>query len=218
MFVFLISVDCTWTNPLSIDDDILNLMDEVNIDEFLRESASVIDDPDKLAQYLRDKATVAIERFLVSIFSKMWPSVHPTCFSHFSCGSFQNYLPKMSIPIEKRDLGDGWMLSCHGVDGGGLTMTDVTIRRENVVCQIMGGDTLFFPMFADNECAVTDSISTTFSILPESVSASTTNTRGGNEEESILNHIKDLILNAQKYGCWRTGFGGVGQVRIATLQ
>jgi hypothetical protein len=105
------------------------------------------------------------------------------------------------------------MLSCHGPDGGGLTMTDVTIRRENVVCQILGGDTLFFPMFVDNECAVTDSISATYSILPESASASTTSTRVENEEESILNHIKDLILNAQKYGCWRPGFGGVGQVR-----
>lgn len=107
------------------------------------------------------------------------------------------------------------MLSCHGANGGGLTMTDVTIRRENVVCQIMGGDTLFFPMFADDECAVTDSINTTYSIPNESVSASTTNTRFENEEESVLNHIKGLIMNAQKYGCWRTGFGGVGQVRTA---
>ena len=120
----------------------------------------------------------------------------------------------MSIPIEKRDLGDGWMLSCHGIDGGGLTMTDVTIRRENVVCQIMGGDTLFFPMFADNECVLADSISTTYSTPPVSLSASGTYTRVENEEESILNHIKVLILNAQKYGCWQAGFGGVGEVRI----
>jgi hypothetical protein len=55
-----------WPGKLcSIDDDILNLMDEVNVDELLREAASVIDDPDKLAQYIREKATIAIERFLV---------------------------------------------------------------------------------------------------------------------------------------------------------
>ena len=52
----------------SIDDDILNLMDEVNLDEFLKEAASAIDNPDKLAEYIREKATIAIERFLVRHF------------------------------------------------------------------------------------------------------------------------------------------------------
>lgn len=50
---------------ISIDDDILNLMDEVNLDEFLKEAASAIDNPDILAEYIREKATIAIERFLV---------------------------------------------------------------------------------------------------------------------------------------------------------
>jgi hypothetical protein len=126
----------------------------------------------------------------------------------------QNYLPKMSIPVEKRELGDGWILSCHGIDGGGLTLTDVTIRRDNLVCQIMGGDTLFFPMFTDNnECVHNDSISVAFSTPTESLSTCTTHVRYENEEESILDHIKVLILNAQKYGCWKVGFGGVSQVR-----
>jgi len=49
----------------SIDDDILKLMDEVDVDEFLKEAAAAIDDPDNLAQFLREKATIAIERFLV---------------------------------------------------------------------------------------------------------------------------------------------------------
>jgi hypothetical protein len=40
-------------------------MDEVNIDEFLREASSAIDDPDKLAMFIREKATIAVERFLV---------------------------------------------------------------------------------------------------------------------------------------------------------
>lgn len=43
----------------------------------------------------------------------------------------------MSIPIEKRDLGDGWMLTCRGEDGGDLTLTDLVVKRENLVCQGM---------------------------------------------------------------------------------
>jgi hypothetical protein len=42
-------------------------MDEVNLDEFLREAANAIDNPDQLAQYIREKSTIAIERFLVSL-------------------------------------------------------------------------------------------------------------------------------------------------------
>jgi len=41
-------------------------MDEVNLDEFLREMSDAIDDPEKLSQYIREKATIAVERFLVS--------------------------------------------------------------------------------------------------------------------------------------------------------
>lgn len=50
----------------SIDDDILNLMDEVKIDIFLKEASDAIDDPGKLAEFIQEKASVAIERFLVS--------------------------------------------------------------------------------------------------------------------------------------------------------
>lgn len=41
-------------------------MDEVNLDEFLREASNAIDDPDTLSQYIREKAVIALERFLVS--------------------------------------------------------------------------------------------------------------------------------------------------------
>jgi len=50
----------------SIDDDILKLMDEVDLDAFLKEASDAIDDPDTLSQFLREKATIAVERFLVS--------------------------------------------------------------------------------------------------------------------------------------------------------
>lgn len=123
----------------------------------------------------------------------------------------------MSIPVEKRELGDGWVLSCHGSDGGGLTLTDVTIRRENLVCQIMGGDTLFFPMFNDNnENLYHDTNAESFQVPTESLSSCNTNARSDTvEEESILEHIKILILNAQTCGCWKIGFGGVCQVIVS---
>ena len=31
------------------------------------------------------------------------------------------------------------------------------------------------------------------------------------EETSILNHVKELLLNAQKHGCWKPGKGGVSK-------
>jgi hypothetical protein len=49
----------------SIDDDILNLMDEVDLDEFLKEASDALDDPEHLSNFIREKVTIAIERFLV---------------------------------------------------------------------------------------------------------------------------------------------------------
>jgi hypothetical protein len=65
----------------SIDDDILNLMDEVNMDEFLKEAAEAIDDPEKLSRYVREKATMAIERFLVRLKSHAF-TFRPNLSSH----------------------------------------------------------------------------------------------------------------------------------------
>jgi hypothetical protein len=42
-------------------------MDEVNLDAFLREASEAIDDPESLTHFLREKATIAVERFLVSL-------------------------------------------------------------------------------------------------------------------------------------------------------
>ena len=50
----------------SIEDDILNLVDEIDIDSFLREAALSLDNPENLSDFIRDKTAVAIERFLVS--------------------------------------------------------------------------------------------------------------------------------------------------------
>ena len=107
--IFVADHDLTF-HDISIEDDILNLVYEVDIDEFLKEASDALEDPDKLSEFIKEKATIAIERFL-------------------------DYLPKMSIPVEKRDLADGWVLTCRGADGGDLKLTDLIIRRENLTCQ-----------------------------------------------------------------------------------
>ena len=106
----------------------------------------------------------------------------------------------MSIPVDKRDLGDGWVLSCNGKEGGDLTLTDVTIRRENVVCQILGGDTLFFPMFDDANGQDNHGDMTAKS------------QKAKEDEDCVLHHIRALLVNAQGEGVWNEGIGGVCQV------
>ena len=34
----------------------------------------------------------------------------------------------MSIPVEKRDLGEGWTLTCRGAGGGDLTLTELNLK------------------------------------------------------------------------------------------
>ena len=115
----------------------------------------------------------------------------------------------MSIPVERRDLGDGWVLTCQGHDGGGLTLSGVNIRRENLVCQVMGGDTLFFPVFSSEEDNLKAGI--------QNNGSGTRPPKGINEEESILDHIRVLRENAKHYGCWEDGVGGVGAVCLQNI-
>ena len=115
--------------------------------------------------------------------------------------SLQAYLPKLSIPVERRDLGDGWVLTCHGQDGGDLTLSDVKVKRENLVCEVMGGDALFLPIFGEDE--------TTASRASMASEASDDSNR---VEESILDHIREMIEQAQRHGSWTAGIGGVEQV------
>lgn len=116
----------------------------------------------------------------------------------------------MSIPVEKRDLGGdmkGWALTCRGEDGGDLTLSDVSIRRENLICQILGGDSIFFPMFGDDDAETTASVdgSVVGGTIPREAPSGCT-------EESVLDDIREMLLQAQRHGCWQAGAGGVGQV------
>lgn len=59
----------------SIDDDILNLIDEVDLEEVLKEASVAIEDADRLTGFIREKSTIAIERFLVGGFTTLLSQV-----------------------------------------------------------------------------------------------------------------------------------------------
>jgi len=49
----------------SLDDDILKLVDEVDLEQLLQEASEALDKSDDMTDFFREKATIAIERFLV---------------------------------------------------------------------------------------------------------------------------------------------------------
>lgn len=149
----------------------------VDIDAILKDVSSAIEDPSRLSSFIREKSTIAIERFL-------------------------NYLPKMSIPVERRDFGDGWVITCRGQDGRDLTLADVIVSRDNIVCQVLGGDALTLAMSEDDA---------SMQVTQASIAPLRATSPKGHIEESILDHIREMLLQAQRYGCWQAGIGGVGQ-------
>eukprot|EP00559_Dactyliosolen_fragilissimus_P009165 CAMPEP_0184872842 /NCGR_PEP_ID=MMETSP0580-20130426/41515_1 /TAXON_ID=1118495 /ORGANISM="Dactyliosolen fragilissimus" /LENGTH=968 /DNA_ID=CAMNT_0027375689 /DNA_START=1061 /DNA_END=3967 /DNA_ORIENTATION=- len=156
----------------SIDQDILNLIDEVELDKILKEAAQAIVDKRKFVEFVRGKSVVAISRFL-------------------------EYLPKMSIPIEKRDIGEGWVITCRSKLGDDLTLSSVSVNKENLVCQVLGSDNVLSHGFCDEQ--PDDQICLNYSINNPISFCSDDN---GSIEVSILDHIGELIKNAQTYGCW----------------
>ena len=66
----------------------------------------------------------------------------------------------------------------------------------------MGGDSIFFPMCVETEKE---------NVAPSDTKADEKPNRKSDDETSILDHIRELILNAQEYGCWKVGVGGITQ-------
>lgn len=115
----------------------------------------------------------------------------------------------MSIPVDRRELGDGWVLTCRGESGGDLTLSDVTIKRENLCCQVLGGETMFFPML-EHESNTSDNESLVSGISSSAIHDAK---EGSVVETSILDHIRDVLEKAQQEGYWVEGVGGVEKVR-----
>lgn len=160
----------------SIDHDILNLMDEFDPDTLLRELSDSIGDSNKFIQYVKERTSVLIERFL-------------------------EYLPKMSIPIERRELEGGWVLTCRGKQGGDLCLSDISMDRENVLCYVLGGDENVLQPLANT--------------LPLARLDSTVDTADDcASDDSILDEVRELIVSAQEHNNWVVGVNGIKHVSI----
>ncbi len=68
----------------------------------------------------------------------------------------------------------------------------------------MGGDILFFPMLGTDDEDSKSDVSQVVSTAVEPISHV-------HSEASVLDHIRVLLLNAQRHGCWQEGVGGVQQ-------
>ena len=186
----------------TIDEDILQLIDELSIKRFLKEAADALLDADRFPVFLKEKLTFMIARFL-------------------------DYLPKISIPIERREIGEGWVLTCRDKDGQDLRLSDVQVEQENLVCEVLGGDNILSPMFElkkQKKNATESSAAVIATEIATRVGGDDNEGEGeaqleyeegldgeSDEEEriSVLNDIAELIRNAQLHGCWEAGRGGV---------
>jgi len=156
----------------TIDHDILNLMDEFDPDLLLRELSDSIGDSEKFICYVKQKTSVLIERFL-------------------------EYLPKMSIPIERRELEGGWVLTCRGKQGGDLCLSDISMDRENFLCYVLGGDENVLQPLANTLPRA--SLDTSFDTTNTDVSS----------DGSILDEVRELLVSAQQYNNWVVGVNGI---------
>ena len=110
----------------------------------------------------------------------------------------------MSIPVDRRELGEGWVLTCRDKNGGDLRLSDVSIEKEDMICSVIGSANVFSPkdILSDGLLSIKNSIGHSFS-------SGTFDFDDTDVEESVLNEIADLIRNAQYYGSWQPGIGGV---------
>ena len=193
----------------TIDDDILNLMDEFDFDVFLKEISDIIGDSEKSMAYISEKSVILVERFLVSyhhLAIELTIPYQPPILTLYIV-FLKDYLPRMSFPIERVELQDGWVLTCRSKDGGDLRLSDLGVLRENLLLTVFGSDNLFEPMSGE-ESYIGSSPRPT-----PSFSVSSNLTDDHDEEESIIDEVKELILSAQSHGAWAAGVGGLKEVR-----
>ncbi len=114
----------------------------------------------------------------------------------------------MSIPIERRELQDGWVLTCRGKDGGDLRLSDISVKRDNLVCKVVGSDNVFSAIRMKHKPSI---ISTSPKCM-QSVTFESDTTESTDDAESVLDEIRELILSAQSHGCWDAGVGDLKEV------
>ena len=117
----------------------------------------------------------------------------------------------MSIPIERRELQDGWVLTCRSKEGGDLRLSDISVKRENLVCQVVGSDNVFAGIQVKDKYMTDKYISTS----PTNLHSATFDNEfsvASEDEESVLDEVRELILSAQSHGCWEAG---VGDLRVS---
>ena len=112
----------------------------------------------------------------------------------------------MSIPIERRELQDGWVLTCLSKDGGDLRLSDLSVLRENLLLSVLGSDNVFHPLSGEDNYIGSPR-------KKSSDSGSFDLTDDEEEEESVLDEVRELILSAQTHGAWIAGVGGLKEVR-----
>ena len=105
----------------------------------------------------------------------------------------------MSIPIERIELQDGWVLTCRGKGGGDLRLSDISVARENLLCRVVGSDNVFHP--------ITDKSGFVSSPKHESSRRKVSPIIDAEDEPTVLNDILELILSAKAHGNWVAGVG-----------
>jgi len=87
-------------------------------------------------------------------------------------------------------------------------LSDVKVKRENLSLKVMGGEVLFLPLVfgdrEDGEKSVAGSVASMNSMSHDLSESSYP------IEESILDTIREMIVQAQRTGNWTVGLGGVG--------
>ena len=116
----------------------------------------------------------------------------------------------MSIPIERRELQDGWVLTCRSKDGGDLRLSDLSVLRENLLVSILGGENVF------HTSSGKEFIGSPRKKLP--VTFDTELTDDEDEDDSVLDEIRDMILSSQDHGSWTVGMGGLKGVSNIMLR
>lgn len=100
----------------------------------------------------------------------------------------------MSIPVERREINESWVITCRGRNGKDLTLSNIGLEQDNIFCKVFGSQNVFG--LDDIDMQKRQSID---SVMKESTFNSD---EGGNIEISILDHVAELIRNAQRHDCW----------------